>query len=61
VHRELTWGQFDVQRIEKEGNNLFLRGEVSQSMLRESFAVLAPFVLSRHDLLKMLRIDLLLD
>jgi hypothetical protein len=29
LHRELTWGQFDVQRAEKSGDNLFLRGEVS--------------------------------
>jgi len=29
LHRELTWGQLDVQRVEKSGDDLFLRGEVS--------------------------------
>jgi hypothetical protein len=28
LHRELTWSQFDIQRVEKSGVNLFLRGEV---------------------------------
>jgi hypothetical protein len=32
LHRELTWGQFDVQRVEKSGDNLFLRGEVSETL-----------------------------
>jgi hypothetical protein len=33
LHRELTWGQLDVQRVEKSGDNLFLRGEVSATFI----------------------------
>jgi hypothetical protein len=29
LHRELIWGQFDVQKVEKSGGNLFLRGTAS--------------------------------
>lgn len=29
IHRELTWGQLDIQAIEKNGEDLLLRGFVS--------------------------------
>jgi hypothetical protein len=33
LHREVTWSQFDVQRVEKSGDSLYLRGEVCATFI----------------------------